>query len=155
MIYESAHHPVYSAQLAEAKAKADESFCTQSSEDFMIGAPKITGYVPAMKDATLLKLRNVEPHDDPWVGYEPHPFYPEVHGADWSMDGPKNRRAVFWLLHAPKPIHIMCGNHFRKLRRGDYVVFDDSKLHCVIADAKWIGAAWQIMEERYAKDFDR
>ena len=155
MIFEQAHHRVHSAQLAEAKAKADESFCRQSSEDFMVGAPKIIGYVPAMKDATLLKLRNVEPHDDPWVGYEPHPFYPEVHGIDWTMDGPKNRRAVFWLLHSPKPIHLVCGGQARCLKTGDYVVFNDSLMHCVLAERTWIGAAWQIMEERHAKDIGR
>lgn len=121
-------------QLAHARKWADSSFCAASDEGFMRNFPMFDGWQPADSHATLLRLRNVEPHDDPWVA---------------RSKPPRVRRAIFWLLqggfaHDERVIHFGCGGKIVKMRAGDFVVFDDSKTHWVMSDRVWRGAAIQL-----------
>lgn len=121
-------------QVAHARKWADGSFCVSSDLGFMSNFPSFDGWKSAEERATLLCLKNVEPHEDPWVG---------------MSKPPRVRRAIFWLLqggfaHDDKVIHFGCGGKFAKMRAGDFVVFDDSKTHWVMSDRKWRGAAVQL-----------
>lgn len=144
MIFQKGHLAPSKQHLLEAKKNADESFCVVSSAEFLAGCPQINGWVPAERGATLLTLKNVEPHEDPWVG---------MASDEHDFDGPKNRRALFWVLavsgHAVNGhIHFQCGRKAERLAPGDWVVFDDRIMHSVITDRKWYGAASQLMERK-------
>lgn len=133
-------------QVAHACRTADDSFCQKSKPEFNVDIPKIDGFEYA-GDAVLLRLRNVEPHNDPWVS----------NGND-----PRVRRAVFWLLHISggknqnrgynqtklDDVWLGCGKDKIKMRVGDWVLFDDSKDHWVMSDHIWRGASWQLRKER-------
>ncbi len=139
MIYASGSQQPSNEQLAYARKWADESFCTTVETEFMVQVPTYKNMVPAQQ-AIVLKLKSVEPHDDTWQG--------KINEA--GEDGPPTRYAFFWLMKSAKPIHLMCGTHSRRLMPNDWVVFDDSVLHCVVADSVWYGSAWQIQEPDYA-----
>lgn len=64
-----------------------------------------------------------------------------TNGPTKSLQNP--RRALFWL--AKGRVTIQCGNSYEELRAGDYVIFDDSQVHCVVADNQWWGAAAQYL----------
>lgn len=121
-------------QLMEAKSEADASFCAASSEAFMSVFPQFQGWQSAEKTATLLKLKNVEPHDDPWV----------------SRGGqPKVRRAIFWLMEggwacSGAGVVFGCGRATVRLVPGDFVVFNDSTTHWVMSNRQWLGASIQL-----------
>lgn len=122
--------------LREVRARADESFCTVASQDFMSKIPQVVHrgvQYRSAQNAILLKMNNVEPHDDPWVGK-----YEE------ELD---ERRAVFWLMTCPPSANIHFWNEGSdpiKLQAGSLVLFDDSKLHLLMSNRRWYGAAWQL-----------
>lgn len=121
-------------QLREIRKTADESFTQLSSHEFMKFFPVFDGWQHAEETATLLALKNVEPHDDPWVS----------RGA-----APRMRRAIFWLLDGGETfsgsgVFFGCGRHSIHLKQGEFVVFNDSVNHWVMANKKWFGAAVQL-----------
>ena len=122
-------------QLLHARKNADESFCAVSSEGFIdAGFPTIDGWSRAEATATLLRLKNVEPHDDPWVSM----------GAE-----PKSRRAIFWLLeggrsYSGEGVFFGCGRDVLRLKPGEFVIFSDKVKHWVMSDRVWRGAAVQL-----------
>jgi hypothetical protein len=128
MIYGFGTHAPTSAQVAEAKEFADDSFCNLSSDQFVKNLPS-WGKREHDDRPILLKLRNVEPHDDTWVGGYDEPVLP-------------NRRAVFWLLKGELIIHAAL--EYRRMKAGDFVVFNDGLVHSVLAKRQWLGAAWQL-----------
>jgi hypothetical protein len=137
MIYATGSHPLLKSQVQELMKRADDSFCVNSSDEFMISFPVVEGWEPAEMNATLLRLKCVEPHDDPFVG------------AD---EEPKVRRAIFWLVRGGgigrnTPLIFGCGTESVTLNPGDYVVFDDSVDHWVMSEKVWYGAAIQLIEE--------
>jgi hypothetical protein len=122
------------AQVKEARATADDTFCTSASKEFALHLPTFDGWVPDQNSTpVLLSLANVEPHDDPWVGH-------------WQ-DEPSERRAFFWVLSVPKDANawLGVGDKHTRLRKGTFVVFDDSVTHWVMSSKKWFGAAWQLV----------
>lgn len=147
MIHDKGFLSITEAQRAEIMKNADESFCVRSSKGFNELKPKIDGWEYA-GDAVLLRLRNVEPHDDPWVSDGPDPRY---------------RRALFWLMGESKRlktgqarfnqlrcdgIWFGCGKDQIKLKPGEWVLFDDSKKHWVMSDYIWRGASWQMRKSK-------
>ncbi len=133
-------------QLEELHKQADESFCARSTQQFNQPAtiPRLDGHVYC-GDAVLLRLRNVEPHDDPWVS----------EGKD-----PRVRRAIFWLMSGNKSkdtrynqlkcdsVWFGCGPKQTRMEVGDWVLFDDSKKHWVMSDHIWRGASWQLRRSK-------
>ena len=121
-------------QLDEARDRGDDSFCTCSSNAFMDNFPSFEGWEAGDTEPILLKLKNVEPHSDVWVGK----------GSE-----PRTRRAIFWLLqggetYSGQGIFFGCGRKHIRMRHGDFVVFNDSISHWVMSNTKWYGAAIQL-----------
>ncbi len=121
-------------QIAHARKWADDSFTVTSDTAFMQPFPGFDGWVSAEDTATLLALKNVEPHDDPWVS----------RGSE-----PKVRRALFWLLaggmtYSGEGVVFGCGRETTRLRPGEFVVFNDKTPHWVMSNRKWFGAAIQL-----------
>lgn len=134
-------------QIAHAQKNADDSFCTSSCDDFNLDIPDTGDWKIAGK-GVLLRLRNVEPHDDPWVS----------DGKD-----PRARRALFWLISVSDragqgrtgfnqskldDVWFGCGGKQIKMHVGDWVLFDDSKKHWVMSDHFWRGASWQLRKQK-------
>jgi mannose-6-phosphate isomerase-like protein (cupin superfamily) len=122
-------------QLEEARKNADGSFCVNYSEQFGTHFPVFEGFTPA-DSGILLKLKNVEPHEDPWVSRQKEP---------------RARRSIFWLLEGGGQagygscIHFGCGAKIIKMFPGDFVIFNDSKTHWVMSEKQWRGAAVQLV----------
>ena len=134
MIFDKGHLTPLKFQLDEAKRLADSSFRTVSSDLFLSHFPYVPGFENAEPGALLLKLRNVEPHNDPWVS---------------QGSKPKARRALFWLLEGGQnadhaPLIFGSGRTFIKLQPGDFVVFNDAVDHWVMSEKQWRGAAMQL-----------
>lgn len=151
MIYESGHQKPTSAQLAYVRSEADESFCSSASSEFDMRIPCPTGYVFDPRTITLLTLKNVEPHDDPWVGADAPGWNRgrEDPPPGWTYDGPVNRRAMFWVVSLPRfqELFLHVGTMAKRMRAGDWVMFDDRILHSVISNRKWYGCAYQLTPE--------
>jgi hypothetical protein len=148
MIYESGHQKPTKRQLAHVREEADDSFCqTPSSERFDYAIPCPPGYTFEENTVTLLSLKNVEPHEDPWVGSIPSYVGDHVLPPGWTHDGPEGRRAMFWVVDLPKfhELFLQCGAQAKRMRAGDWVVFDDRVLHCVLSTRKWYGCAYQLI----------
>lgn len=122
-------------QLKLIRASADESFCATCPDDFG-DIPIFAGFRRACA-LTALALKNVEPHNDPWVGDD------SFHDGE---DGPEHRRAVFWVLHLPKyeHLHVQVGNSAVRLSAGGWILFDDRLIHGVYSQKKWFGLAYQL-----------
>lgn len=140
MIFETGYLPPTKRQLQLIREHADESFCNTVPAGF--GAvPIVPGFEIACPP-TPLSLSYVEPHDDPWVGDTRHDDGNLVYG----IDGPADRRAIFWLLATAKfnqPI-IQVGTMAHRLLLGHWVMFDDRILHSVFSRRKWWGLAYQL-----------
>lgn len=129
---ERGHQKPTRAQLAELRKRADESFCTVCTDEFVKNFPDAglqTAQLPI-----LLKCKAVESHDDPWVGnscLEP------------SME---DRRAIFWLMDTTQPFTLRCGEVAVDVEMvpGDYVVFNDAYPHSVLTNGLWRGATAQV-----------
>ena len=134
MIFDAGSLTPLKRQVALIKEYADESFCTNVPEDFG-PVPLIAGYTFCQRELTALSLKNVEPHDDPWVG---------DHQDDDGEDGPDGRRAMFWILKAPEDLFLQCGTMSSRMKSGSWVMFDDRILHGVYSTKKWFGLAWQL-----------
>ena len=121
-------------QIVEVRKNADESFCQISTKEFMKPFPSFEGWQCAEESATLLALKNVEPHDDPWVS----------RGRE-----PRVRRALFWLLDGGQTfngegVFFGCGRESVRIKPGEFVVFNDTLKHWVMSNKKWFGAAIQL-----------
>jgi hypothetical protein len=122
------------ALLRAVRRRADASFM-QSLDDLTPDLlPQIPGYRPHLPSKCCLKMRNVEPHRDDWQdpcalrGRRPPPY-----------------RAMFWLLQGQ--LHLQVSDDAVTLYPGNWVLFDDRRLHCVVADRQWIGLAVQYVKE--------
>jgi hypothetical protein len=143
MIYSEGFLLPTAAQVRLVREHADGSFCrtVPQSFDFMNVPPLPEGYAFDSETFTALKLKNVEPHNDTWVGGLPA----GVDTSGWE-DGPPSRRAVFWIIDMARHshLHIQCGAFSSRMRKGSWVLFDDSVLHCVVSDRTWYGLACQV-----------
>lgn len=115
-------------QLKELRVNADGSFVIPSSHEFAAYFPIFRGFEQA-NNPLLLKLKNCEPHDDPWVG---------------KGEEPNVRRSIFWLMDNSNYCFFGCGEKHIKMHSGDFVVFDDSVVHWVMAEKQWRGASVQL-----------
>ena len=78
----------------------------------------------------LIKMnRCVMPHSDQWLG-------------GWDSR-PRKQRSFFWVLKG-KVFFKSDGYEHIEMSAGDWVVFDHRREHMVLADAAWLGAAWQM-----------
>jgi hypothetical protein len=123
-------------QIDEIRVKSDDSFCVGSTESFMSNFPMFEGFAPDEKSAMLLKMRNVEPHSDPWVS---------------NTSEPRSRRALFWLIEGGGQANRFgtslifgAGGKTTPLKPGQFVVFNDAKDHWVMSEKLWKGAAIQL-----------
>ncbi len=120
------------------RERADDTFMqTTRHKDF--NDKKLIPSLPdglcfADEHPMILKIGNVYPHTDPWCG----------------VGTPGIRRSLFWLLEIEEDGSEMTvffgveGHKAVQLKNGDYVIFDDSKEHFVIAESMWVGCAWQL-----------
>jgi len=144
MIYGTGNLMPHSLQLAHARKFADDSFCVSVDDEFNnLPIPKIEG-LENSGSGILLRLKNVEPHDDPWVE---------------NSSAPRARRALFWMLDVStraggssldrtrlSSIWFGCGGQQVELKVGDWVLFNDAKKHWVMSDHIWRGASWQLQK---------
>lgn len=156
MILFQGHHEPTKAQLADARRWADDSFCASAPlsfmENFPATFPNSNEWGFGTETPILLKLKNVEPHDDPWVGSNLDGYDFDNPPVGWDKFGaPMERLAIFWVLsiathsrHVNPIIHLGCGADVAKLKVGDFVVFDDQVTHWVMSDKTWHGAAIQL-----------
>lgn len=135
MIHAIGHLKPTPEQVRHLRKWADDSFCSSSDEAFVqAGFPSFEGWVRPDDTALLLRLKNVEPHSDPWVARGPEP---------------RARRALFWLMEGgginrQQGVFFGCGRSVKRLRPGDFVVFNDTSTHWVMSDRFWRGAAVQL-----------
>ena len=122
------------ALLRAVHRRADASFM-QSLDDLTPDLlPQIPGYRPELASNCCLKMRSVEPHRDDWQGN------PALRGRRKP-----EYRAMFWLLQGQ--LHLQVSDDAVTLYPGNWVLFDDRRLHCVVADRQWIGLAVQYVKE--------
>lgn len=149
MIYESGHLKPTRSQVTYLRVYADESFCETPDGRFDYNIPCPEGYEFDESTVTLITLKNVEPHDDPWVGMDPPGWNrgQEDPPTGWTYDGPVDRRAVFWVADLPRhqELFLHVGTMAKRMRAGDWVIFDDRILHSVISNRKWYGCAYQLI----------
>lgn len=129
MIYETGNIQPSISQKRENERLGDDSFGRICSPDFAKGVPRFEGRKIDESTVILLKCKNVEPHRDPYTA-----------SADAE---PEKRAAFFWLTKGS--LNIQCGYESKRMQEGDYIIFDDSKMHCVVADKQWLGAAGQYL----------
>jgi hypothetical protein len=129
MIYIKGNFKPLKSQIQEAVTRGDNSFCNVVQPVFMEHTPKFLDMIPA-DPAIVLGMRNVEPHQDEYLG--------QFEGIPETCD----RRAIFWLLRGK--LHIQVANDYKRMEAGDFIVFNDAMTHSVIATTKWFGAAWQL-----------
>ena len=108
-------------------AVADNSFCRCLSADEITTLPTIPSWSPDRHTNTCLRLRNVEPHTDDFIG----------------LGRPKTWRGMFWLLRGN--LWIQAGADAQEMSSGDWVLFDDTVNHCVVAEKQWVGIAVQYV----------
>jgi hypothetical protein len=132
------HHEPLRRQINYLKRHADDSFCAHLD---LVRYPSFMDNVPSLSEGLyfddtapmLLKLRNVEPHIDTWVGN--HPI-------------PTERLALFWLLWIKHWCYFgVEGSKATCLKSGDFVVFDDSKEHYLMSSTQWVGVSWQLRRQ--------
>jgi len=111
-------------QKKHVKSRADGSFCST------VDVSLFNQETRKIDSAIALRMKNVEPHTDFWVG----------------MDEPKDYRAFFWLMGIPKYeyLNIQVGNYAKKMYAGDCIEFDDRIMHSVQSNHTWYGIAYQV-----------
>ncbi len=156
MIFKSGKLMPTAEQVHHARRLADESFCVVANRDFMANFPIVDGWEVGTETPILIRLRNCEPHSDPWVGrFNSKPTL----GWDAVQQEPIERRAVFWVIDTgPKSrfgtnMFFGCGADTIRLTAGDYVVFDDRITHWVMSDRVWRGAAIQLLTREAAQHY--
>ena len=120
--------------VKHAKQHADDSFCCPlHQDDYEFGLlPKLPeGLIYSGRSGMLLKLRNCEPHTDFQVGED--------------EEGYVYVGACFGLLQGKAVLQV--NDSWIKMQAGDWVLFDDTKLHSVQADRLWIGTSVQVLRK--------
>ena len=115
------------SQMLEIEGQADDSFLVSPPKGFDM--PCFPGWEVDPLSGIALKIRNVEPHTDDWVGKNPLP---------------RRRASIFWLMRSRDHIWLHVGNDAVRMEPFDYVLFDDRKMHSVIARQTWVGCAYQV-----------
>jgi hypothetical protein len=133
MIFESGTQHPTAAQRRMVRDLADDSFTTTLPRDFG-PVPCGSAWKPDLTTSVALRMRCVEPHQDDWVG----------------AGRPRRHAAVFWLVDAPKfeDLILHVGTVAKRMRTGDFVLFNDSVMHSVFAKRVWRGCAYQVRPYR-------
>ena len=112
------------------KAVADESFTrtvTLTADDL---PPLPEGWHYALDTAIALKLKGrCDPHRDDFMGTGPAAAH----------------ASLFWLFSdsSKRPSALMVEDQAQDMRAGQWVLFEDQKLHAFLADGTWVGVAVQ------------
>ncbi len=130
-------HPVPKELLAQAKKNADISFCVIHDEELFLHPdllPLDKENFPTSEPGILVRGGpTIDPHEDEYVG---------------NGNRPAVQQSLFWVLDNPsqRPIKLQVGTECVNLKAGDYAIFDDSVMHCVVASHVWRGVAWQMCQ---------
>jgi mannose-6-phosphate isomerase-like protein (cupin superfamily) len=98
-------------------------------DEFYPGSPELAGLDRAEPGCLMAMDRCVDPHVDTWLG-------------DWRRP-PRKQRTFFWVLQGRVCFKVDGDKHLQ-MQPGDWVVFDHRREHMVLANTKWLGAAWQL-----------
>lgn len=109
-----------------------DTFCGMENPAMELLPPLPEGFIYTDESTAILKARNVEPHRDSNVGLIPEGY--EFFGG------------IFGLLSGDCILQV--GNSSIRMCQGDWVLFDDYRLHSVYADKQWHGLAVQIAKKR-------
>lgn len=133
MIYEMGRQMPTPAQRRILREIADDSFTMSLPINFG-SVPCGEKWKPDLTTSTALRMRNVLPHTDDYVG----------------IGRPRSYVAVFWLVDIPngEGLYLQVGGVARAMQKGDFVVFKDSVLHSVSSDRVWRGCAYQARPKR-------
>jgi hypothetical protein len=133
MIYVMGRQMPTPAQRRIVREIADDSFTKSLPIDFG-DVPCGEKWEPDLTTRTAIRMRNVVPHTDDYVG----------------IGRPRSYVAVFWLVDIPngKGLYLQVGGVARYMRQGDFVIFKDTVLHSVISDFVWSGCAYQAKPKR-------
>lgn len=101
-----------------------DDFCSSVPDDFDL--PDVSTIEKSTGIA--LKMKSVEPHTDDWIG----------------AGSPKHWKSLFWVIECKPWVHLMVESDHVRMNEGDYVLFDDRKLHCVVSQFQWTGVAFQV-----------
>ena len=111
-----------------------DAFCGLDEPAMQLLPQLPDGYVYTDDSVAILKCRNVEPHIDSDVGKVP--------------EGYVFCGAAFGLLAGASQIVLQAGNSSKRMKPGDWVMFDDSLLHGVYSEKLWYGIAVQIARKK-------
>ena len=123
-------HVIPKALSQRVKAVADESFTrtvTLTVDDL---PPLPEGWHYALDTAIALKLKGrCDPHRDDFMGTGPAAAH----------------ASLFWLFSdsSKRPSALMVEDQAQDMRAGQWVLFEDQKLHAFLADGTWVGVAVQ------------
>ncbi len=126
------HRVTYASLMRAVRKIADSTFMSYLDNLTAEMLPQIPGYRPHLPSNCCLKMRSVEPHRDDW--------------QDTQRTRPRLYRALFWLMQGY--MHLQVSDDDVTLYSGNWVLFDDRRLHCVVADRQWIGLAVQYVRCR-------
>lgn len=120
--------------VQNVKKHANDSFtCPLHQDDYEFELlPKLPdGLIYSGYSGVMLKLRNCEPHTD---------FYVGENVAGYQYVG-----TSFGLVHGKGIIQV--ANDYMHLAAGDWILFDDTKLHSVQSDKTWVGVSVQVLQK--------
>ena len=136
MIYKYTHKPTKEIKkLVISKCTKDFTSCFKGSdEEFLafIALPELPhGLQYVRETAIYLTGKSIEPHKDP------------------NLTGKEFTRGMFWVTRkkTKESIYIQVESDSQRIDEGDYVIFDDSLLHCITCDGVWEGIAIQCYAE--------
>lgn len=124
MIHATGHFAPTRKQKTLLRRIGTDDFCSSVPEDFAL--PDV-GKIDR-STGIAFKMRSVEPHTDDWIG----------------TGSPKKWRSLFWVIECKEWVHLMVEGEHVRMSEGDYVLFDDRKLHCVVSQHQWTGVAYQV-----------
>ena len=129
-IFGFGHQEVTRKQIIATRKIADDSFCTNVPR--IVQPPFVAHFLEEWEvdemTGIALTLKCVDPHTDTWTGFSPIP---------------RKQAALFWLFDCKAVgIHLQVANESHHMRKGDWVFFDDTKLHSVTSNYKWLGVAY-------------
>lgn len=132
-------------QVETAWRRGDNSFTRPTDERFDADRPIPWGAGGRLwtsyphQHGALLKMKCVEPHQDPWIGAD----------ADYCGE----QLSMFWLLRAGGDVWFsVVGHEPVKMTPGHFVLFDDSVTHHVMSERLWAGVSWQQWPVDFAAD---
>ena len=130
MIYHVGNQKPTAHQRRIVRKIADDSFMRDVPDDFG-PVPSVAGWAPDLSSMVALRMKCVDPHTDDWVG---------------NGNKPRRYMAAFWVVDVSgfNDLWIQVGNEAHRMYVGDFIVFRDSVMHCVVSKNTWRGVAYQM-----------